>query len=311
MSTVQAAQPSGRAVFQGALQGTALYSIPLIGQRVASIFLLSIVTRVLTRDDFGMLSLLEQVSSILNLLLCGSFSAALGYFYFRKDAERERDQVVGTAIAGSFALGALACVVCWPAMGVIGRDVFGGGAALLYLPLVFLNMPFDFGNEAFFTWLRVEDRQAAFARISVLRIALMVGGIGVLVGILKMHVGGYLATTLGAQVVFARMFRFSLPLGFSLIAMFVINFGDQFILRRYRSLAEVGIYALAYRIGLGVSLAYNSFHAYWTAQVYQILQRDDADGVFARLLTYAALLVSVATRGCASWWRPGSGRLRR
>jgi len=80
-----------------------------------------------------------------------------------------------------------------------------------------------------------------------------------------------------------------------MVAMFVINFGDQFVLRHYRSLAEVGIYALAYRIGMVVALIYASFHAYWSAQVYKILRQDDASVIFARLLTYVALMISFVT----------------
>lgn len=318
--------PSSRSVFKGALQGTVLYSIPLVGQRIASIFLLSIVTRVLTRDDFGMLSLLEQVSAVLGILLCGSFSSALGYFYFQKNSKEERGQVVGTAISGSFLLGATAGLVGWSLIGILSRDVFRSRDALRYLPVVFLTMPFDFGQEALFGWLRVEDRQAAYAKISLLRIALTVTGIAVLVGLFKMHVLAYLCTTLSVQVtimavlaaymfrnlrpgvsldVFVRMFRFSVPLGLSLIAMFIVNFGDQFVLRHYRSLGEVGIYALAYRIGMVVAVGFGSFQTYWSAQIYRILQREDADIVFARMFTYAVLLASSLTLLLALPSRPG------
>jgi O-antigen/teichoic acid export membrane protein len=201
-------------------------------------------------------------------------------------------------------------------MGILARDVFRSQDALRYLPIVLITMPFDFGGEAFSGWLRVGDRKTAFAKISLLRIALTVAGIGVLVGVYKMRVMAYLSTTLCTHIVitailttyllrtlrpsiscslFVRMLRFSVPMGLSVIAGFVMNFGDQFILRHYRSLGEVGIYALAYRIGLIAWVAFGSFQAYWGAQVYRILQREDADTVFARLLTYAVLLLSLVT----------------
>jgi O-antigen/teichoic acid export membrane protein len=263
-----------------------------------------------------MLSLLEQVGFVLNILLGGSFSSALGYFYFQKNEAGERAKVVGTAIFGSCLFGCLAGFVGWSSMRFLARDVFRSEDALRYLPIVFATMPFDFGMEAFLGWLRVEDRQAAFAKIALLRIALTVVGIGVLVGVLKFHVLAYLSTALTVNIIltilmsvylwrnlrpalsfdlFVRMFRFSLPLGLSMIAMFVVNFGDQFVLRQYRSLAEVGIYALAYRVGMVVAVAYGSFQIYWAAQVYGILQREDAETVFARLFTYSILLASALT----------------
>lgn len=326
MSTAQGLPSSRRTVFKGAFQGTAFYSIPLIAQRIASICLLSIVTRVLTRADFGMLSLLEQVSAVVSTLLCGSFSSSLGYFYFQKNLEEKRSQVVGTAIWGSFLVGSMAALICWPARGMLARYVFRSQDALLYLPLVFLFLPFNFGLEALLGWLRVEDRQMAYVKIGLLRIGLTVAGIGVLVGVFKMHVMGYLSTTVATYVLtwvclvlylfrklrpsfsfrlFAGMLRFSMPLGLSMLAMFVINFGDQFVLRQYRSLGEVGIYSLGYRIGMIVGSVYISFHAYWSAQVYRILQMEDAEEVFARLLTYTVLLLSSFTLLVTVCSRPG------
>jgi O-antigen/teichoic acid export membrane protein len=273
-----------------------------------------------------MLSLLEQVSSVLSILLCGTFSASLGYFYCQKKTKQERAEVVGTAVGGSFLLGAAAGLICWPAAGPLAREVFRSHEAVRYLPIVFICMPFSFGLEALLGWLRIEDEQLVFARASLLRIALTAAGIALLVGVLKMHVMAYLSTTLATTIVITAalvayltrrlhpvisfsllvpMLRFSIPLWLSLMAMFVINFGDQFVLRHYRPLAEVGIYALAYKIGMVVSGPYSSLHAYWAAQVYRILSMKDADAVFARLFTYAVLLVSSVALGLTLVSTPG------
>jgi len=304
---------SGPSVFRGALQGTVVYSIPLIGQRIASILLYSIATRVLTTADFGMLSLLEQVSAVLSLLLCGQFAASLGYFYFHEHWQNEREYVVGTVTAGALLLGSAAGLVCWILSGPLARDVFRSSAALHYLPIVFICMPLSFVTEALLAWLRVADRQAVYATTNLVRLGLTVAGIGILVGVFRYHVMGYLVTTLVSLVVltalltgylfrhmrprwsfplFVRMLRFSMPIGVSMIAMFVINFGDQFVLAHYRSLGEVGLYGFAYRIGMIISVAYGSLHTYWSAQVYQIVRRRDSEIVFARLFTYTILLLS-------------------
>lgn len=316
MSTAQAPLATGRSVFKGALQGTVVYAIPTVVQRLAGILVLGIVTHVLTTDDFGMLALLDQVTAVLTILLGGNFSAALGYFYLQKDSDGGRGEAAGTCVTGALLLGGIAALLCWPATGVLARSVFRAPAAVRYLPIVYLCMPVNFAQEALFGWLRIEDRQMVFAKAAMLRTFLMVGGIAILVGIFKMRVMAYLSTSLVAFIIttvilgiylfrvlrprfssslFARMFRFSLPLGISMIAMFVINFGDQFVLRQYRSLSEVGIYSLGYRIGMLVGVAYASFHSYWSAQVYRIMEMDDSEAICARLLTYAAVLVSGCT----------------
>ena len=48
---------------------------------------------------------------------------------------------------------------------------------------------------------------------------------------------------------FGRLLKFSAPIGLGGLAMFVIHSGDRFFLQRTVSLAEVGIYALAYKLG--------------------------------------------------------------
>jgi O-antigen/teichoic acid export membrane protein len=311
---------------KSALHGTLIYSIPLIAQRLVGIALLSVVTRVLTPDDYGMLMLMEQVGIILATLLGGHFAAALGYFYCENDSRDHRARVTGTAVAGAFAVGWFATLACLPANRLLARYVFGSPDALRYLPVFLLAFPFNFAYEAICGWFRVNNRPGAFAACSLLRILITAAGIGILVGILKFHVMAYMVTSVAALAIpvavfgiyllrstpvawsfplFWRMFRFSLPLSLSWIAMFVINYGDQFVLRHYRSLAEVGIYGLAYRISMLVNFALSSFFAYWSAQVYQILRREDARTVFARFLTYCMLLVTFAALALVLGCRPG------
>jgi O-antigen/teichoic acid export membrane protein len=324
MSPATAPARSGRSVLKGAFQGTIVYSIPLVGQRLAGILILSVVTRVLTAADVGMISLLDHVCSLASILLCNAFSSALGYFYYQEKTDRAK--VVGTSVGGALLLGTLAAAVCWPAMGTLARVVFRSDEALRYLPVALLCIPTAFLMEAEMGWLRVEDRQMEFARINILRVVLAVGGIGLLVGVFKIHVMAYPGTTLATQVLvcvvltaylfrsvrpsfsmgeFNRMLRFAVPLELSGIAMFIINFGDQFVLRHYRSFSEVGIYSLAYRLGMMVAVTYASFQMYWNAQVYRIMRMENAEAVFARLLTYSVLIVSSITLVLTVCAKPG------
>jgi O-antigen/teichoic acid export membrane protein len=312
-SDVPATGDSTLALFRGIAQGSSLYSIALIGQRVASLVLLPISTRFLTPVDYGISDLLEQVSVVISLLLGGSFSSSLGYFYFQEESAANRRQVVGTAVFGALVIGTLAGLVCWPFGGGIATAVFGNPSARFYLYAVFGSLGVSFLLEALCGWLRVEDRTVAFVTVSWLRVAMTIVGTVVLVALLRLHVWGVLWTSIGAISLtalalavycyrelrpvfdgrlFWRMLRFSLPIGFSGLGIFVIHFGDRFILPHYRPFSELGIYAITYKLGMMVSLVYGSFHTYWSARVFQIMRRPDADSVFARVFTYVMLAVS-------------------
>ena len=309
-SETPTAQPSGRSVFKSAAQGTGIYMIPLLAQRVVGLALLPLYIQVVPPSDYGMLSLLENVASVLSMLLCGNFAGALGFFYFKEETDEGRRRVVGSSVAGSLALGCVAALVCWPLTPLLARYIFRSEDALTYLPLVWITLPGMFLVEALFGWLRVANQPLRYAIGSLIRTAVTACGILLLVVYLRKSVLGFQYTTLlalwctilplawwclrGARprvdpALFTRMVKFAVPLGLSGLAMFVINFGDQFILAWNRSRAEVGVYALAYKIGMLVSFAYGSFHSYWSAQVFEIVKRPDARSLFGRLFTYVAL----------------------
>jgi O-antigen/teichoic acid export membrane protein len=313
-----AAHPSGRSVFKDALQGTGIYFVPLLAQRVVGLVLLPIISGVLAISDYGMLSLLENVSSVLSLLLCGNFTGALGFFYFQEGSETQRRRVSGTSAFGALGLGCAASLICWPFTGLLATYVFGTPAAVAYLHLVWLFLPGAFLVEALFGWLRVVNQPVRYAIGSLIRIAVTAAGLLILVVHWRMGVVGFQYSTLlalwatipplvwwfwrGAKPrfdpsLFARMMKFALPLVLSGLAMFVINFGDQFMLKWYRNASEVGVYALAYKIGMLVSFAYGSFHSYWSAQVFGIVKRPDAQTLFGRLFTYVVLGLATVSLG--------------
>ncbi len=300
-------------LFKSMLHGSGLYSIALIGQRLVGLALMPILTRSLTKADYGAADLLEQASVVLGVLLGVNFSAAVGYFYFNTDSEEARRKVVGTTVIGAAAIGACAAVICWPFASPLSHLIFRNGAEAGYLRLVFISLMPSFLFEALLTWLRVKDRPDLYVRASLLRVGTTATGVVILVGLLKMHVWGMLYTALAALIItdlavgtyciysvkptfdgalFLRMLKFAAPVGMSFLAMFIINVGDRFILTHYRSLDDVGVYALGYKVGMLMSVLYASFHIYWSAQAFQIMQRADADEVFPRIFSYVMAALS-------------------
>ena len=314
MSSAQTSTLHRHSLFGEILRSSSLYSLAFFAPTVAGMLLLPVTTRGLTRADYAITDLLTQVSSVLTILLGMNFSAALGYFYFAAQPGEPRRLVVGTSILGSAALGAAAWIFCWPFTSVMSRLVFPGVDAGPYLHMVFFFMLPGFALEALSSWLRVENRATMLVAVSLFRVAATIVGTVALVGLLRMRVWGVINTTVASAVLtllvllffwlrtmgwpafdgrlFLRMLRFALPLGLGMMAMFVLNFGDRFILPHYRPLADLGLYTLAYKIGMLLSAVYGSFHVYWSAQMFQIMKREDAETVFPRVFTYVILSIS-------------------
>ena len=312
---------SPRALVKEMLHSSSLYSLASVGQRLASLILIPIVTRHLLPADYGALDLLEQVGILSSALLGISFSGALGYFYFDERqpvAEGGRGRVVMTTIVGSVLVGIVASLISWWFAPVLSRSVFHSNAYLPYVRLVLASLPLMFLLEAAQGWLRIENRTYAFVVAAIGRTLLTVAGVVVLVGGKGYRIIGVLGSNLASttavavllvlycyriygasfdRALFARMLRYSIPLGLSSIAILIIHFGDRFILPHYRSLGELGVYAIAYKLGMMISMVHGSFHTYWSAQVFQIVRRKDAETILPRIFTYMVTVLSFCGLG--------------
>src|SRR4051794_15324243 len=325
-TTTEPAQTSAPSVFRSVLHGTSLYTIAILSQRFASILLLPVNTRFLTPADYGVMELLEQVGVVLSVLLGVNLAGALGYYYFETDSPRVRERVVGTTLFGSLLMGVIPGVLGAVFSTAISRLAFADPRYHGYLAVCFLAMPATFLLEAVFSWVRVENRPGLFLAGSLLRAGLTVVGTLIFVAALRLRVAGVLTTSISSIILvalflsfyylrtcrptfdretFVRMLRYAVPLGLSSMGMVFIHFGDRFILPRYRTLADLGIYAVAYKIGMLISVAYSSFHSYWSAQVYDVVKRSDADHVFARMLTYLSAALSFCALALIVAAKPG------
>ncbi|MCZ2147316.1 MAG: oligosaccharide flippase family protein [Bryobacterales bacterium] len=308
------------------LQGSGLYSVSIVVARLLSVVLLPIYTRYLTPSDYGTLELLDQVGSIVGILFGYNFSSSLGYFYFQKEDSDSRRLCTATAVLSSAAIGLLVGTLGYLASRSLSRLVFGDESAVLYLKIHLTGMGLGFLLEALMVWLRVEDRPSVFLAAALTRTLLTAATVVPLLILWQLRVTGVMIGnfTAAAVVVVAlavfflrriplrfdfplsmRMLRFALPLIAGTGAQFILNFADRFFIQKYQSTADVGLYGLAYKIGMLILMVYVPFHTYWSAQVYSILRRDDGFKIFARTFTYMVLVLSFAALGLLVAARPG------
>lgn len=75
-----------------------------------------------------------------------------------------------------------------------------------------------------------------------------------------------------------RKIRYVLKIGAPLvphaIGMLVIVYFDRFLLAHYWGAEEVGIYAVAHQLGMGISLVQNSFNQAWCPRFFELYSRN-------------------------------------
>ena len=303
-----------RSPFRDILSGAAIYSLAVIAQRIASILLLPLYTRYLSRHDYGVLEMLDLLLNIISLLVMGRLGQALFYFYYHAEDEHQRRQYVTSALLGACLLGMITAVVGIIFAAPIGRLLFGmpGHTALVVISVLgwSISLPVEIG----YCYLRVCDRASTYVTASICRLVgivalnvlfLVVLGLGVSSLLWSSLItGGCLAAYMTWMILrtyppsfeaaaFFRMIRYCVPLGISAVGEVTLSLGDRAFLRRSVSLADLGLYGLAYKLGMLVMFVITPFFTYWNAKMVGIVRRPDGEYLYARVCTYILLVLTV------------------
>ena len=311
--------------FRSLLRHSAAYSVPVILGKMASFILLPVYTRFLTPADYGVLELLDLTSFVLSSLLGGRLGDALCYFYAAESSEERRGRVASTAMFSAAVMGVLGAAAGFALSAPLSSLVFATASYAPYLRLVFLNFVLVLPQEVGLAYLRARNRSTLFTIFLSLRLVVSIAFNVWFLAAWSMGVSAMLWSTVLASavmvvgvgaVVFAatrmsfdialckRMVAYALPIGVGGVALLVIHYGDRFFLQRYDSLADVGIYSLAYKLGMLLGYVQTPIMTYWTSQMYQVVRGERGQEINARVCTYLVLALSTGAVAISVFSRP-------
>jgi O-antigen/teichoic acid export membrane protein len=308
---------------KSALRSSAAFAIPLFASRLLSVLLLPVYTRHLSTADYGILELLDLTLFIFSSLFGLQQSNAVFYYLSKRPSDDSR--VISTAFIGTALLGFAAAGFGMVGAPWVSQLVFQSAQYSFALRLYFFSMAFSLLAEAGLTQLRAAEKLVWWNGAQLLRMGLQ----SVLAVILLLAFRlGYLSMlwgALGASAVvalaitavfyrnnrpqfdtrlFGAMIRYSFPLSIASIAMLFIHYGDRFFLERSVSLDQIGIYALAYKIGMLSYMVHTPFVTYWARAMYDIDDESDGGRQYPRITTYLILLLTAAGALIVTFNRP-------
>jgi O-antigen/teichoic acid export membrane protein len=302
-------------VYQNIFRHSAVYAVAIAFGKFTSLLLLPVYTRYLTPADYGVLELLDLTSFIITSLVGMRLSDSMLYHYFQSKTSEERDTVLGSAFVGAALVGLAGGAAGWLMAGPISTEVFGTARYASYFRVVFAALAFSLPQDIGYAYLRAQSQSGLYVKLQAARTILAIGlnlalliiwrmGVGALVwSSLIMYmidvilVGGYILATARMRfdfTMFRSLGRYGYPIALSGMGMLVIHYGDRIFLRRYTTLAEIGIYALAYKLGMLVSYIQAAFVTHWNAQMFRIAREGQGDRVYVRVLTYYFLIMLFA-----------------
>ncbi len=288
---------------------TSIYSIGWIASSLSSILLLPVYTRFLTRGDYGILEIIFHTNGVLKIILLSGFNFSIAKFYHDQIDENKKKAVISTAIITVSLLSFIAILPCLICQDSIAIMLLGNSSYSSYINIGLLILLVELLFFVFLSRYLVEKQSIIYVVLNLIKlvtgivvnviciVCLNLGAMGMLYGnlasfVVVMCISGFLCLRdVGLSIDFkllAKMLKFGLPMiPASLFATLMHN-ADRFLIRKYCSISDVGIYGMGYQFPMMLNLLIlGSFSYIWSsATIYEIAKERDSSFQFGRITTY-------------------------
>ncbi|MBE9582299.1 MAG: polysaccharide biosynthesis C-terminal domain-containing protein [Proteobacteria bacterium] len=287
---------------------TAIYGIGTFASRSVGFFMLPVYTHFLLPSDYGILELIDLTSFILIFVFSLALDKAVLRFYNLSDTDLDRKSVISSSILLWHIYGLIVLLLILPLAGFFSITVIGSAEYSRLFLIAFINVFLVSSFSLSKTILRAQNRSYVFTLYSLGYTFVAVIFNILFIAILQVGVIGYLyATLIGSAVcgtilvckllkevgfridfaIFRQMLRYAIPFIPSSLLLFVLNWSDRYILRLFRDLDEIGLYALGYKIGMVlVFLVVMPFDLIWSSYIFEASKKLDAKRIYTIFSTY-------------------------
>jgi O-antigen/teichoic acid export membrane protein len=285
-------------------------------RRALSVILLPFYTHYLTPSDYGTIELLDLLVLVANVSLGGlAIGDAMVRIYY-EEREGEQRAVISTALWSISGISAILASAGILLAAPIGRILFHASGYEAVIRMAFLALFCGNIVETGLMYQRLKQRPGLFVAISGGQLALNASLNVYCIGFAKWGLWGFfwsklVSVALSAAILLVvivrenhwrfhrelavRIFRFGGPLILSGFSVFIIHFSDRFFLDRYSTLAEIGIYAVAYKFGFLIgNLVGAPFESAWNVNMYGYASSPGWQREFARVLRYLLFFLVLA-----------------
>jgi O-antigen/teichoic acid export membrane protein len=286
------------------------YLLGAIIVKGVNVGLMPIYTRYLDPAEYGALELLGRATDLLLLcLFLNGNCLAIVTCYNQSSSDEQKRKIAGSALVFGF-LGV--AVVGGPAFALAGPiSGFLGLKSVYLVRLAFLGA---FSNALVAVCLALAQARLesmVYMAVTVALVVFRVLLIAVFVCLFRWGIQGILMATLLSCGMFAvglaiwevrrsglhvqarvvrDMFLFALPFLPGGLCGFVIGSGDQFLMARYASIWDVGLYALGYKLAqLVAPFTTEPLMKIWSVRLHHMAYEPDAPRAFGRVFSRFAL----------------------
>jgi O-antigen/teichoic acid export membrane protein len=315
----------------GLSRHSVIYGVGGLTSRFLAVLMLPLYTSYVSAGDYGRIELLTSAMAVAVVVIRGGANFGFIRFYFLEKDPDYRRRLIRTcfwAQMGYSTLALVCCIIFAPELArLLGVEwapppahLQGSGTSLVIATGVLLWVNVNYAQMT--NLFRAEQRSVAFSFATLANIGITVpltvilvvvfkhGPLGILVGnlsgtlIVFIALLGYRREQLGLQFdrkLLHSLNRFGFPLMAAALAMWVMNFGDRFMISKllhgHYATVQVGQYSLANKISQAMVLLFTAFQIAWPAFAYSIEDEDEAKRAYSYVLTYLMFIAAWAAVG--------------
>ena len=274
-----------------------MYTILNIVNALVPFILLPILTNYLSEEEFGIIDIFINMSFIFIPIVGLNVGSTVIRFYYDQEKinfPRFLYNVLLVLVLFGLSLVIVSFFICY-----FSKEYFSEIKIPYQLvSLAILYALFSQIGEVLLSLWRATEKPLNFG---MFRIAKSMSDLGIttfLIVFLKFGWEARIGTSIGVAFIFATLalliiskkmkvekaynrgdiksaLSYSLPLILHSIGGYIISFSDRFIILYYLDVKQVGIYAVAYQIGMIMSFINNSFNQAWTPYLFSQLSKGN------------------------------------
>jgi O-antigen/teichoic acid export membrane protein len=288
-----------------------IYGLGSIIGNVISFFLIPLYTRFLTTTDYGLLSSMTAVDSVLSIFFTLALQGAVLKFYFDYEGIK-RKEMLGSIWLFQMLFALIISILLYLYSGNLATLVFKDLRMQPYLKLVVIRVFFAVGGLIPLAIYRAQERSLKYISLIFLTAILGVffniyfvvilrkGALGSLQGGVITAVILYIlyllffykATIFSFRLdIIYKALLFSLPLVPHLLGGWIMNLSDRLLLQRLSSARELGLYALGCNFALVLSIVVLAINNAWVPFFFSIAGKKEGQNTISKLLTYYFLFI--------------------
>lgn len=278
------------------------------------IILIPIFTRVFAPSEYAIVDVIATVSAILIIIIIMGFETAQTFFFYDTDDSNERKTVITTVLLHRICASLIICSPMIILSPIISEFLFKNSICAIYIQLALVNVIFSVLIREIQDVQRITQNPhgyffivTGYAFLNTILTILFIFFFNL--GLLGLYFATFISSLvfcivglinirihLSLKPSFKKMkamLHYSLPLVPSGLSIWTMNFVDRLVLLQFCDLSAIGIYSLAVKAGLGISIIGSAFRLSWTPIAFSYKDNPEGPDFFSLVFKWYFLLIMV------------------